>query len=137
MRPQRFAEYVLDLVKNAPSVSRVQTLAEAGDAKHPFGLVITTSSGETRWQFTGQLPDGAKHEGFADEPVTGAPAAQLGDPTAAGSPEEWFAAVLAQAESPEVSVIERWSTGEGVASDAQRGVTVTFHNGARIFARQL
>lgn len=136
MRPQRFTDYVLDLVKNAPSVSRVQTLAEAGDTKRPFGLVITTK-GESRWQFMGQLPDGAKHEGFADEPVTGTPAPQMGDPATASSPEEWFAAVVAQAESPEISEIERWSTREGSAPDAQRGVTFTFHDGSRIFARQL
>ncbi|MFE6223344.1 hypothetical protein [Streptomyces sp. NPDC057854] len=135
MRPQRFIDYVLDVVKNHPTVSRVQTLAEAGDSKHPFGLAITTSSGETRWQFTGQLPDGAKHEGFADEPVTGAPVPHLGDPAAASSPEEWLAAVLAQAECPEISRIERWSAREGAGS--QRGATLSFYDGSRIFARQL
>ncbi|MEU2504444.1 hypothetical protein ABZ621_06990 [Streptomyces sp. NPDC007863] len=134
MRPQRFTDYVLDLVKNHPTVSRVQTLAEAGDTKHPFGLAITTSSGETRWQFAGQLPDGAKHEGFTDEPVTGAPVAPLGDPASADSPEEWLAALLAQAECPEISQIERWSTREGAGP--QRGATISFYDGSRIFARQ-
>lgn len=134
MRPQRFTDYMLDLVKNTPTVSRVQTLAETGDTKHPFGLAITTNSGETKWQFAGQLPDGAKHEGFSDTPVTGTPAPASGDPATADSPEAWFAAVLSGAECPEVASIARWSTAEDAGS--QRGVTVDFHNGARIFARQ-
>ncbi|MBB4987508.1 hypothetical protein [Streptomyces nymphaeiformis] len=135
MRPQRFTDYVLDLAKNAPGIVRVQTLAEAGDTKRPFGLAITTSSGENRWQFMGQLPDGAKHEGFTDEPVTGTPAPAMGDPATAGSPEAWLAAVLAGAECPEISAIGRWSTSSEGA--AQRGITVDFHDGSRIFARQL
>lgn len=135
MRPQRFADYMVDLAKNTPGVTRVQTLAEVGDTRHPFGVAITTTFGETRWQFTGQLPDGAKHEGFADEPVTGAPAPAVGDPATATVPEEWFAAALAHGDSAEISTIERWSTRPEPGS--QKGVTATFHNGARIFARQL
>ncbi|MFE7514405.1 hypothetical protein ACFU8I_24725 [Streptomyces sp. NPDC057540] len=134
MRPQRFTDYLLDLVKNAPTVSRVQTLAEAGDTKHPCGLAITTNDGVARWQFVGQLPDGAKHEGFTDEPVTGAPAPSMGAPAAADSPEAWLAAVLASSECPEISAINRWSTSPNAS--AQRGLTVGFHDGSRIFARQ-
>ncbi|WP_329423968.1 hypothetical protein [Streptomyces sp. NBC_01268] len=134
MRPQRFTDYVLDLTKNTPGVTRVQTLAEAGDTKHPFGLAITATGRETRWQVTGQLPDGAKHEGFADTSVTGTPAPAMGDPAAADSPEAWFAAVLAAAECAEIATIERWSTAENPTS---QGVTVGFHNGARVFVRQL
>ncbi|MEF9883442.1 hypothetical protein [Streptomyces sp. P9-A4] len=135
MRPQRFTDYVLDLAKNAPSATRVQTLAEVGDAQRPFGLAITTANGETRWQFVGQLPDGEKHTGFTDQPVTGTPAPTLGDPAAADSPEAWLAAVLAGAECPEISAIGRWSTSS--ETGAQRGITVDFHDGSRIFARQL
>ncbi|MFI9005116.1 hypothetical protein [Streptomyces sp. NPDC053541] len=135
MRPQRFTEYLLDLAKNAPGATRVQTLADAGDAAHPFGLAVTNGGRETRWQFMGQLPDGAKHDGFADEPVTGTPAPALGDPAAADGPEAWLAAVLAAAECPEVAAIERWSTRPEPSTQA--GFTVTFHNGARMFVRQL
>ena len=135
MRPQRFADYVVDLAKNTPGVTRVQTLAEVGDTKHPCGLAITTAFGETRWQFTGQLPEGAKHDGFTDEPVTGTPAPAGEDPAAATEPEAWFAAVLARGESPEIASIERWSTRP--EPGGQKGVTATFHNGARIFVRQI
>lgn len=136
MRPQRFTDFVIDLVKNAPTAQRVQTLAEAGDTKHPHGVVITTTS-ESRWQFTGQLPEGAKHESFRDEPVTGTPVVPGATPQATDTPEAWLAAALAQAESPEIASIERWSTRPAAAPDGQHGLTIRFHNGARIFARQL
>ncbi|GAA4909631.1 hypothetical protein ACFPM3_11735 [Streptomyces coeruleoprunus] len=125
MRPARFVEFVIGVVKNRSTASHVQTLADAGDTKHPYGVVVTTDR-EVRWQFLGQLPEGAKHENFSDDPVTGAPAA--GDaPQPGEGPEGWMAATLLQAEHPEIAVVERWST--------QQGMTITFHNGARIFAR--
>ncbi|WP_175409716.1 hypothetical protein [Streptomyces sp. TRM64462] len=137
MRPQRFADFVIDVVKNDPTASRVQTLAEVADTKHPCGVAITRAgaSDETRWQFVGQLPEGAKHESFVDEPVTGALVPAGPEPQATDEPEAWFAAVLAHAECPEIAAIERWSTRPEPSS--QKGMTVTFHNGARIFARVL
>ncbi|MFJ9698186.1 hypothetical protein [Streptomyces fradiae] len=135
MRPARFTDLVIDVVKNQPTATRVQTLAEAGDTRHPYGVAITRDGGETRWQFTGQLPEGAKHEGFADEPVTGTPPAAGPGPQAGDDPEAWLAAALAHAESPEVATVERWSTRP--ESGTRKGLTLTFHNGARIFARVL
>ncbi|MFE5594212.1 hypothetical protein [Streptomyces sp. NPDC056549] len=134
MRPQRFTEFVIDIARNSPNVQRVQTLAEAGDSKHPFGVVITTAHGETRWQFAGMLPDGAKHATFKDEPVTGTPAPAIGELAAADSPEDWLAAVVSHAQCLEIAATEQWSTAGPAKS--QPGVTIIFHNGARIFARQ-
>ncbi|MER5493398.1 hypothetical protein [Streptomyces sp. NPDC002490] len=134
MRPIRFTDFVIDLVKNQPTVSRVQTLAEAGDKQHPRGIVITTGTREARWQFVGQLPEGAKHDSFDDAPVTGTPAPASPEPRTDDAPEAWFAAALAQAENPEIAGIERWSTREG-EREGNQGVTVHFQNGARIFAR--
>ncbi|MER7833407.1 hypothetical protein [Streptomyces sp. NPDC095602] len=133
MRPPRFADFVIDVVKNNPTASRAQTLAEVGDTQHPWGVVITVGSTETRWQFVGQLPEGAKHDTFTDEPVTGTPVPTEAAPQAVDDPEAWFAAALAHAENPEIAAIERWSTRPNPSN--QKGVTVTFHNGARIFAR--
>jgi len=135
MRPQRFTDFVLDHVKNTAGVTRVQPIAEAGDTKHPVGLAITASGREVRWQITGQLPDGAKHADFQDTPVTGTPAPSMGDPAAADGPEAWLAAVVAAAECPEIASIERWSTRPTPNSGS--GFTVVFHDGSRIFARQL
>ncbi|MCP9958977.1 hypothetical protein [Streptomyces sudanensis] len=136
MRPARFAEFVIDAAKNQPATTRVQTLAEAGDTQYPYGVALTRSDGrEVRWQFTGQLPEGAKHDGFTDEPVTGTPPAAGPAPQDGDTPEAWLAAVLAHAECPEIASIERWSTRPDPGS--QQGLTLTFHNGARIFARVL
>ncbi|MFF4746807.1 hypothetical protein [Streptomyces sp. NPDC001268] len=136
MRPARFTDLVTDLAKNTPGCTRVQTLAEVGDTKHPRGLAITTSVGETRWQFMGQLPDGAKHDGFTDQPVTGSPAPAGPAPQATDAPEAWLAALVSHAESPEVAAVERWSTRQG-ARKGHVGVTVKFHDGSKVFARKL
>ncbi|MFG3497996.1 hypothetical protein [Streptomyces sp. NPDC047928] len=132
MRPQRFADFVVGVVKNSPTATRVQTLADAGDTRHPFGVVITTT-GEAVWQFVGQLPEGEKHETFEDTPVTGPPAAGGADAQPSDDPEPWLAAALARAACPEIAAIERWSQRPEPGS--QPGLTVTFHNGARVFAR--
>jgi hypothetical protein len=134
MRPTRFTDLVIDLVKNQPTASRVQTLAEAGDKQHPRGVVITTAKGEARWQFVGQLPEGAKHDSFDDSPVTGAPVAPGQGPAADDIAEAWFAATLAQSENAEISDVERWSIREG-EREGNYGLTVHFHNGAKVFAR--
>lgn len=134
MRPLRFQDFVLDLVKNTPGVTRVQTLTEAGSARHPYGLAITTSAGEARWQILGQLASGEKHTG-ADVPVTGEPLPTGPNPTAGDSAEAWLAAVITNTQCPEIASIDRWSTQS--SKRPQHGLTVGFHNGARAFVRQI
>ncbi|KOT49929.1 MULTISPECIES: hypothetical protein [Streptomyces] len=132
MRPQRFQDYVVDLLKNAAGVTRVQPLAEAGDSRHPFGVAVTGPGGEARWQIVGQLASGTRHDD-ADTPVEGQPAPVV-EPQAGENAEGWLAAVLSAAESPEIERIERWSTREGASS---QGVTVHFHNTAKVFLRKV
>ncbi|MFJ4322280.1 hypothetical protein ACIP3A_04040 [Streptomyces tricolor] len=132
MRPERFQDWLIDTVKNTPGTSRVQSLTEAGDTKHPFGIAVTAGSREVRWQITGQLADGEKHDTPTAE-VDGAPAAWT-DTTVQDGGEEWLAAAIGRAESSKIAKIERWSTREGAN---QHGMTVFFHNGARAFVRQL
>ena len=136
MRPARFTDFVIDLAKNSPTASRVRTLADVGGYDpHLKGAVIATAAGESRWQFIGQLAPGEKHE-HADTPATGTPVPVGAGPEPSDSPEAWLAATVARAESPEIASIERWSTREG-ERPGYFGMTVVFHNGARIFARQL
>ncbi|MFJ2629664.1 hypothetical protein ACIO6T_41495 [Streptomyces sp. NPDC087532] len=134
MRPARFQDYVLDLVKNTPGTTRVQTLTEAGDNTHPYGLAIVTSSGEARWQIIGQLAEGEKHDqadvGVKDTPPPTGEAPKPGDHA-----EAWLAAVIAHAECPEIASITRWSTREG--EDGNYGLTVIFHNTAKAFVRKI
>lgn len=136
MRPARLLDFIIDVVKNQPTNVRVQTLAEAGDTTHPCGAAITTAQGEARWQIIGQLPDGAKHEGFADVPVNGDPAPAGEGPQPTDNPEAWLAAALAQAESPEIASITRWSTREG-ERPGNFGMTLVFHDGSKAFIRKI
>ncbi|WP_446039476.1 hypothetical protein [Streptomyces sp. SID1121] len=133
MRPARFQDFTLDLAKNTPGVTRVQTLADAGDTTHPFGVAITNGDGEARWQIIGQLADGEKHE-QPDVPVNGDPFGTWTEPKP-GDHEGWLVAVLARAESPEIANIEPWSTRAG--GKESPGLTVFFHNGARAFVRKI
>lgn len=131
MRPTRFQAFLLDLAKNTPGVTRVQSLAEAGGTKYPFGLAVATGSGEARWQIVGQLAPGEKHE-QPDVPVNGEPFRAAAE-AEADDPEGWLAAVLGRAECPEIASIERWSTRPG----GKPGLTVVFHDGARAFVRKI
>ncbi|MFJ1649077.1 hypothetical protein [Streptomyces sp. NPDC088258] len=133
MRPARFQDFLLDLVKNTPGTTRVQTLAEAGDTEHPYGLAVTTSTGDTRWQIIGQLAPGEKHT-TPDTPAQGDPVAPwTGD--APVDPEGWLAATITASASPEIATITRWSTRPG--DESKPGLTIDFHNGARAFVRKI
>ncbi|ANW18953.1 hypothetical protein [Streptomyces clavuligerus] len=134
MRPQRFQAYVIGLAGQDPSVSRAGTAAEEGEDGPPCGLVVTAPAGNSRWGIVGQLPDGAKHDGFTDEPVHGTPFTAA--PTPGDGPEAWLAGLLAGAACPEIERVERWSVREDARAD-HTGVTVRFHNGARVFVRLL
>ncbi|MFD7997310.1 hypothetical protein [Streptomyces mexicanus] len=134
MRPDRFQDFAIDAIKNTPGVARVQTLEEAGVTKYPFGFAVTIGGSETRWQITGQLADGEKHDTPTAE-VTGEPAAWT-DTTVQDGGEEWLAAVIGRAESPQIASIERWTPRDG-NNPNHIGLTVTFHNGARAFVRRI
>lgn len=133
MRPQRFQAFAIDVLKNTPGV-QVQTLTEAGDTKHPFGVAITTADGDSRWQIIGQLADGERHDD-EEQPVTGAPAAWTdAEP---GDLEGWLAATIGRAECPEIKNIDRWSVHTDDTRSPRQGLTIAFHNGARAFVRKL
>jgi hypothetical protein len=131
MRPETFVPFVMDRARTAPGVTGVRTLAEAGDTKHPFGFAVTAGGRETRWQVTGQLADGEKHDQPAAE-VAGDPAPWQDSPAQDGG-EEWLAATIGRAESPAIARLTRWSE-EGMS---QAGVTAHFHNGARAYLRRI
>ncbi|MEV7088445.1 hypothetical protein AB0O07_21575 [Streptomyces sp. NPDC093085] len=134
MRSPRFQDFALDLVKNSSGATRVQTLAEAGDTKHPRGLAVTTSAGEVRWQIMGQLADGEKHDD-PDTPVAGDVFQAAWPEPVAGDHEGWLAVCLVRAECPEIKSIVRWSTEPD--GETRHGLTVHFHNGARVFVRKI
>jgi hypothetical protein len=132
MRPERLQAFVLDTLKNTSGIVQARTLAEAGDSKHPFGVAVVTSEGESRWQIVGQLADGERHTD-KEQPVDGQPASWT-DAAAGANAEAWLAAAIGRAESGEIARIQRWSVREG---DSREGVTLYFHNGAKAYLRKL
>jgi hypothetical protein len=134
LRAETFTEYLINHAANTPDVDRVQTLAEAGDTTHPFGLAVHLGARQVRWQVTSQLAPGERHGAPAAE-VEGEPAPWT-DTDARDGGEEWLAAVIGRARSPRVARLERWSTRDPARAD-RVGVTVFFHNGARVFVRFL
>ncbi|QNP72187.1 hypothetical protein IAG44_24075 [Streptomyces roseirectus] len=133
MRPARFQDWLIDVVKNTPGVDRVQSLADAGDGKQPFGIALTRGGKEERWQITHQLADGEKHEHeesvVKDTPFT-APV-----PEAGVAADVWLVGAIGASESPEIARVERWQERPEGAS--QSGFTVFFHAGSRAFVRPL
>jgi hypothetical protein len=129
MRPQRFQQFVIQAVATADA--RAQSLADAGDSKHPFGVAVSRPGSESRWQIMGQLADGERHDD-AEAPVEGDPAAWTDAGPDAG-PDAWLAAVIGRAESPEIARIDRWSARDG---EKRQGLTIHFHNGARAYVRK-
>jgi hypothetical protein len=130
MRPARFQTFLLDTLSTAGV--KAQSLADAGDSKHPYGIVATGPGGETRWQIIGRLAEGERHDN-ADTPVAGTPAA-MPETSGGDATEGWLAEVIGRAESPEIATIERWSTREGAKA---AGLTVTYHNGAMTYVRRI
>lgn len=132
MRNAEFVPLVMKLVADAPGVTEVCTLAEAGVHHYPVGFAVKTAKGESQWQAIQQLADGESHDHPAAH-VEGEPAAWLdGDtPTA----DSWLAAVIGRAQMPQIARIVCWSQRPDAESD--EGVTVHFHNGARSFFRRI
>ncbi|TXJ75437.1 hypothetical protein E2C11_23280 [Streptomyces lavendulae] len=133
MRPERFQDWLLDTVKTTPDAGRVQTLAEAGDTKYPFGIAVTRGGREERWQIMHQLADGEKldhtESPVEDTPWT-SPAPQPDD-----AADVWLAGVIGAAECREISRVDRWAARpEG---SRQAGLTVFYHCGSRNFVRPI
>ncbi|MEU3418148.1 hypothetical protein AB0F39_06310 [Streptomyces murinus] len=134
MRPERFQDWLIDTVKNTPGVSRVQSLAETGDSKHPFGIALTRGNREEQWQITHQLADGEKHE-HEEQPVKDAPFTSAA-PQSGDAADVWLTGAIGAAECPEIARVERWADrSEGGSSQA--GLTVFHHNNSRNFVRPL
>jgi hypothetical protein len=134
LRVESFAGFLVDCAKNTAGVSRVQTLQEAGDVEHPYGVAVHIGAVEVRWQVTGRLAPGERHDSPAAE-VEGKPCAWQ-DTAVQDGGEEWLAALIGRSGSPRIARIERWSV-RVESRPGHVGVTVFFHNGACVFVRFL
>lgn len=133
MRPARFQDFVLQLAQNDPAAGTAATLQEAGHTKHPYGIAVTLDGRPTRLQFIAYSVPGDNY----DTPET----AVEGDPVPlderrADGPEGWLAGILAASGSREICGIQQWSLRKNTATQ-QKGLTVEFHDGSKIYARAL
>lgn len=133
MRPTRFEEFAVSFARQDPAAGQASTLKESGDSKHPFGLAFVYNGRPARFQFNAQSAPGDQYD-QPERPQEHEPVS-LDGPWAEG-PEGWFAQLLAGSGSKEIASIEQWSLREDAKKD-HHGVTVHFHDGARIFARAL
>ncbi|MFJ4787545.1 hypothetical protein [Streptomyces sp. NPDC088794] len=134
VRPETFQAFVIQRCQRTPAVQRAQSLEEAGDIRHPYGLVVTVGGCEARWQIVGQITEGEDHDAPA-RPVEGRPVPYTpAGPT--GRDDDWLAAVIAAGESPEIQQIKVWSASPR-AQPGHLGLTVRFHNGQRAFLRKI
>lgn len=131
MRNAAFVPLVMQLARQAPGVTKVQTLAEAGETTYPFGFAVSTAKSESRWQAMQKLADKESHDHPAAD-VEGLPAAW--DDTEIKSGDAWLAALIGRARWPQISQIVCWSQLPDAGAE---GVTVYFHNGARSFFRRV
>ncbi|PZT70215.1 hypothetical protein DN402_31875 [Streptomyces sp. SW4] len=85
----------------------MQSLADVGVTKYPFGLSVTRGGREERWQIMHQLADGERdsHEdrGVDGTPFT-APVPQPGDDA-----DVWLYGAIGAAECTEINRVERWA----------------------------
>lgn len=129
MRPLNYRDHLVDLLKRAPDVQRVEVL-EGGP--FPYALAATVAGRDHRWQVTGQLADGAKHD-HPTAPVEGRPPSWEAAPVTA-APDAWLAGVIGAAEPTDTERIDVWSAGK---DRKDPGLTVFFRNGERAFLRLL
>jgi hypothetical protein len=138
MRPARFQEFALDVVKNAPGAGEALTLKEAGESKYPYGLAVHLNGSQIKFQFVAQSAPGDRYEG-EERVVEGEPPEPVGVSLPQGrvtpeAAEGWLTSVFASARCTELERVERWSTRP---SGGAPGLTAHFHSGARMFVRVL
>ena len=127
MRPADYRDFLVDVLKNAPDVQRVEVL---DSGPYPFALAVWAAGRELRWQVIGQLADGAKHD-TPTPSVEGRPPAFTVAPVS-GAPDAWLAGVVGASEPTDTERIDVWSAQEG---ERPAGLTVFFRNGERAFVR--
>lgn len=131
MRNEKFVPLAMTLVRAAPGVVDVKTLAEVGETVYPLGFLVTTTRSTTRWQAIQQLAEGESHDRPAAD-VEGEPAAWLDSALTA---DGWLTSVIGRAQMPQIARLVCWSQRPDAGDD--QGVTVHFHNGARSFLRKV
>jgi hypothetical protein len=135
MRPARFQQLLLDAAAGLPGAA-VKSFADAGDSRHPYGVVVEAGGRSSRWQIVVLSYPGEKWGDHPDpEPVLGEKPALLEVPVQLDSPaavEHALVAALLAADPGEIAAVEIYSD-RPVPPAVGHGATVDLHDGSRAF----
>jgi hypothetical protein len=139
VRPARFVQHLIDLVRADPQPTAAWTFAECGYTQTAHGLVLgLPTRALVYWQACGALGPGERFEN-AEQPVRGMPPPPMSMPqlpamatTAMVTVERYVGALLTGAQDKETSAVSLYADrpiGRGVPY----GLNVHFHSGAKVF----
>ncbi|WP_017558596.1 hypothetical protein [Nocardiopsis baichengensis] len=144
MRAHRFQGWLLDLIKNSgdPAINQAATFETSGYTERPYGIVLQLSNGG---QVYLQIVRGSSGDGsdkLDEEPIVeGEPPAPVeahpigeGGRIRSADVEGYLAALITNAQSREVSGVERFSerTRKAYSDPQPYGVKVFCHSKAAI-----
>lgn len=139
VRPARFVQHLIDLVRADNQPSAAWTFAECGYTQTAYGLVLgLPTRALVYWQAVGALPAAERFED-AEQPVRGMPPPPMSMPVlpqASMTPmvtvERYVGALLTGAQDKETAGVELYADrlrNRGIPY----GLNVRFHNGAKVF----
>lgn len=135
MRPDRFLRILVDTAPSIPGVTGVKTMADAGETKYPYGLIVEAASRTTRWQIVCQSAVGDRYDQPELEPRVGEPVEKPEVPAVDNDPAVIAKALVAAAlanDPGEACRYELYAEREQPPS-VQFGATIEFHDGSKIF----
>lgn len=139
MRPDRFEHTLLVAAQTIPGVTAA-VFAEAGHTKHPRGVSLTSGGKTSRWQIVATSAPGDRFDQPEAEPVLGDKPAPPAPATAQeGTPEHLeaaLAAALLAADPGEIAAIDLYSR-RAEPPKIGHGLTLTFHDGSKIYVNQV
>ncbi|WP_263170713.1 hypothetical protein [Streptomyces sp. SCSIO ZS0520] len=141
MRPQRFEKFLRSLLEQDGNVKEVQTAAESGHTKHPYGLAVTYRTGARVllvWMATAAPGDNYEGEEAIVEGDPSPPPAPMPDDLLDGGKvklaavDKHMAALILGAGNQEIAAADIYSTREKRGA-IPYGVTLDFHDTSRLY----
>jgi hypothetical protein len=135
VRPDRFLLILADAAPSIPGITGVKTMADAGETKYPYGLIVEAAGRTTRWQLVCQSAVGDRFDREELEPRIGEPI-EKPDMTAVDTDLADIARALVAAalatDPGEASRYDLYADREQPPS-VGHGATIEFYDGSKIF----
>lgn len=134
MRPERFQEFAVKTLSNAPGVLSVEPWQEG--PQRPFGLKVTLASGAQVWPAITAVSAPGEDYNQPETPVEGEALPEVPFPELPAGKvpvtdvERYLVAALTNAGSREIAEVYGYS--DRPTPNLTPGVGVDFHNGAKI-----